>query len=297
MQALDSHDHLLSLHCSYKEGAYLQVIDARGLPSLTIAFQAPLLTHKSVHSITQDTDMTWDEYWTFLSATGEKLLQRRFPYITHDAAMPEYGRQALGQPLKVFFTDPYLLKEGKIPGITCIQALKGGGGVFGSAIALSHFSRFFWNQKVSEHGSAFLFDRKARLLAHPKEPAVSVIRRGSEDDIRYVDIDSSQSAEVRAVAHLWRSFDTSESDQAQLIEIEGSRSIVKLTELSRRWGVDQVAAIVAPVSDFTGYISVMRQRTFILSVAALAVAVFLAMLLSLRVSRALTTLAGEAERV
>lgn len=296
LQALDSNEHLLAVHCAYGGGAYLKVIATRGNPAILSAFDAPADTRYIVQSIIRGKGAIWDEHWQMLGA-DHAVLGARIPRDTDQdpRSGPWYARARSADGL--IFTKPYVLASIKVPGITCARQFAEGLAVFGADITLSRFSQFFWDQQVSAQGSAFLFDRQGRLLAHPKEPAVSVIRKGAEESMWFVRTDQSQRLEVRSVAAYLAASKEATFQGSQTIEMNGRLHLTCLADLGAQWELGQVVAVVAPMDDFTGHVLRMQQRTFVLSAIALSVAILVALLLSNRVSRALAQLAGEADRV
>lgn len=296
LRALDSGEHLLSVYCGYGGGTLIKVYATRGSPAIISAFEAPAATRYIVQTISRGENAFWQEQWLYLDASHHAITERTTSDLTEDHRSSRWYIKAGGAD-QVVFTEPYLLSSLKVPGMSCARQFAESSAVFGADITLSQFSQFFWDQQVSEQGSAFLFDQAGRLLAHPGEPAVSVIRKGDEEFLWFMRTHQSAQWEVRSVASLLKESSGEAFVGAQTIDVQGRLHLTRLARLGTRWGLDQVVAVVAPVEDFTGHVERMQRRTISLSAAALIIAIIVALLLSHRVSRALRELAIEAERV
>lgn len=293
-RSLDQNPQIYSVAACYQTGAFVQVIACRSSTVILEAHQSPENTAyiirtvlvKNGNYILQDTFK--DQDMQFLSVHEETDQEIVLNYMDH------FSRDFIQQELH--YTSPSLLPTVNLPGITCVKSNDNMEAIFSVAITLANFDTFLWNQEISPFGSAFLFDFDQTLLAHPREPVVSVIRKGNEEDIWFLILEQSTRPEVRAVGLLFQEQQTGALGKSQIMAIEGEPFLIRLSVLENH-GFSSILSVLAPIQDFTGHIKDMQQRVLLLSLFVLVLGVLAAYQLAQRVSRSLANLVSQANQV
>jgi adenylate cyclase len=299
VRALEAQDHVYSIYIGYGSANFLQVIAPRGEPETLSTFMAPKGTRFIVRTITRDSDWRRKDYWRFLDGGRHVVGARTESDPVYDPRKGPWYDLGLTSTSHAF-TDPYVFDSLKKPGITVARRIVGSGGVVGVDITLSEFSFFLKLQKVSDHGVVFLFDREGRMIAHPNESlvtsGVSADTGTDRSQVRLSIARESADPVVRVVAAKHQEGAVQEGG-IRLLDIDGKRSLVRITSVGEGYWNRYLIAVAAPMADFTGHLRRMQVRNLIFSALALMVAVPFIVWVSRRIARVLAQLVTEAEKI
>lgn len=207
---------------------------------------------------------------------------------------PWFERHAAHETL--LYTEPYIFDHISLPGISCTIPSEDKTFLFGADITLERFTHFLFDQQISPFGNAFIFNQDAKLIAHPREPAVSVIRRGPYTEMWFVDLENSTRPEVREIGRYYLNPATRTIGQSDNIRVNDDPHIIHLATLNHE-GLQLIFAVNAPTSDFTGPFQELLGVVLRISVAAIILAVAASFLMARRLSFALSELAKSARKV
>jgi len=293
LEALASYDFLFSTYCGYDDGSFIQIVAVRDKPELRHLFAAPAGTVYVLRTISADSTGSSKQRWRFLDQNRQVIGERDDLDPDYDPRVRPWFIRAQGEQT-AFFTDPYIFSSSKLPGITCAEKLFYGGGVMGADITLERFAVSLERQKISDHGTLFLFDRAGRIIAHPQENTVIA---GPGQELRFLSGEASEDPRVRAVVGEYRARAQDSLDRTQEMKIDGANYLVRCTPLNAGLKFDQILASIAPVADFTGHIRRMQQRIFLFSGLVLIVVLPLSLLVSRKISGSLMRLEQESNKI
>ncbi|MBR9987242.1 MAG: HD domain-containing protein [Desulfosarcina sp.] len=293
LEALSYYDYLFSLYTGYGDGSFIQIVAVRDNAQLRRLFDAPAGTAYVLRSISADADGNLKQRWHFLNRERQITGERTELDPGYDPRIRPWFVRAQ-QEETAFYTEPYIFSSTKLPGITCAEKLIYGDGVFGADITLNRFSISLEQQKVSDNGMLFLFDRTGRIIAHPTQDP---IRAGTNGTLSFLTGAESIDPRVRAIIAEYQDHSADILNRTLEMQIDGAAYLVRSTALNAALRFDQILASVAPVSDFTGHIRRMQQRVFLFSGLVLLVLLPLSLLVSRKISGSLTQLELESRKI
>jgi HD-GYP domain-containing protein (c-di-GMP phosphodiesterase class II) len=293
LSSLEFNDELFSVYVGYDDGTFIQITAIRESPEVRRLFDAPEKTFFVLRTISADIEGALKQRWLFLNRQRQVIGERSGLDPDYDPrTRPWYIRA--NEETTAFYTRPYIFSSTRLPGITCAELLVDGGGVFGADITLDQFSRSLKNQKVSDNGLLFLFDRSGRIIAHPTQDAVRV---GANDALAFTAAETSDDPRVRSVVADIRKNPDGNINRIRELRINGIDYLVRSTPIKADLKFDQILVSIAPVSDFTGHIRRMQQRVFLFSGLLLLLVLPLVLLVSKRISRSLILLEVESRKI
>ena len=147
-------------------------------------------------------------------------------------------------------------------------------GVLGNNIFLSQLSDFLGTMEISEHGQAFILDRKGLIVASSTLPNPFVVVDGQPQRMYSV---ISQDPLIRASSQfLLRHYNghLADAKYPQQLEFQRDRQrqFVDVVPFQDGVGLDWLIVVVVPERDFMGTIEASRRQTVILCLVALGVA-------------------------
>lgn len=258
-----------SAYIGFPDNSFFMLINADGNPLITEAHSAPEETDIIVRTITGRDDERV-QTWSFLDASGEIIGQRAETEFTYDPTQRPWYIAALEFDEAVL-TKPYVFNSLKKPGITASSSVPGETAVIGIDLTISDLTEFVTDQYISENGGIALLTRDLEAIAlspHMEEALEVVSERG---------IGSG-----------------SQASQATVL-------IDELLVRTEVWSVavnqDLIIVTSAPLDDFMRGAVEMRRRILILSSIILLVTVPFVVFWAARLSKALTELTKDSERV
>jgi phosphoserine phosphatase RsbU/P len=177
-------------------------------------------------------------------------------------------------------------------------------GVLGIDLKLSNISEFLSQLKIGKAGKAFILERSGLLVASSiKEPAF-LMEKGQVQRLPAI---KSQDVDIRrttaSLQSTLGSFKALQGDHRLFLDIAGEKKYVQISPWRDKMGLDWLIVMVVPESDFMAQIHANTQRTVLLSVMALLLAIALGILTArwisnpiLRLSRASQSLAQAAQQ-
>jgi HD-GYP domain-containing protein (c-di-GMP phosphodiesterase class II) len=291
INTLQENSRLHALFWEDRAGTLVRMVSIRGIPALREWYGAD---EKAAYVV-----RVWDrsgriQAETHFDATSREIVKSS-PAHRQAVPMRPWRNQFQGNG-ETSFSGPYVFGSEPLAGITCTKRTAKGQILFGADTTLAYITDFLWDQKVSRFGYAFLFDREGSLLAHPREPSVSVIRHGNEEKMWFMPLAKSTHAEGREI---WRAFqqDGERAFSGNLqIQVRDANHIVRLTPINHR-GLRLIIAVTAPASDFTSAFLQIRRHVLAVSMVVMVFAVITGFIMATRVSHALSLLAKSAQRV
>lgn len=293
INTLEQNSQLHGLFWEDQSGTLVRMVGIRGIPSLREWYGAD---EKAAYVV-----RVWDgsgrmQAETHLDASAVEIAKVS---SENQMAMPSRPwHNQLQSTGETAFTGPYVFGSEPLAGITCTKRAAHAQILFGADTTLAHITDFLWDQKVSRFGYAFLFNRQGLLLAHPREPSVSVIRHGNgnEEEMWFMPLARSTHAEGREIWRAFQHFGETAFGENLQIQVHDASHIVRLTPIDHQ-GLHLLVAVTAPASDFTGAFGQIRRHVLSVSLIVMLLAVLAGFIMATRVSHALSLLAKSAQRV
>jgi len=293
LQALSAYEFLFSLYCGYEDGSFIQLIAVRDNAQIRQLYHAPEQTFYILRIITPGSSGSMQQDWLFLNQ-NIKLIEKAHDIDPgYDPRRRAWYIQAKTEQ-NAFFTPPYVFSSSHLPGITCAHRLMNEGGVLGCDVTLSEFTRFLKKQQISAHAVIFVFEHDGSIILSPGENPVC-----SDDDnkLTFLKGGASKDIRIRRVVGDYHTNPDVLTQQGREIIIDDAPYLVRFTPVDASLGIDQIIAVAAPVSDFTGHITTMKKDILVFSCAMLAIIIPFALLMSRRISASLERLENEAKKI
>jgi HD-GYP domain-containing protein (c-di-GMP phosphodiesterase class II) len=272
-ETLTTFDEIYSLYVGHDNGDFLQFIHTRGDARIIEEHDAPTETVFIGRSIETVIGGTRVQTWQFLDGEGRILRERTDESPEYDPRQRPWYRSAIVDSearARTVLSDPYVFNSLQQPGITASRRLPTDSGVFGVDLTLASLATFVRTQTISANGGAVVLDGNQRVLAtHPALPdtlVTAVLAEGEPDDAlrRYATVPG------------W---------------IVGTQSW-EITD-GARWTV----LSAAPESDFLRPFTTIRNRIGLVAFVLVLISVPFVLLVARSLTRVLTELAAEAERI
>jgi adenylate cyclase len=212
--------------------------------------------------------------WIRRNAAGEQTGTEEDPTDTFDPRTRPWYAGALAADGKIFWTDPYIFFTAKELGITAstrYQTAEGRTFVVGVDITLNDLSNFLADLRVGETGRAMIINNAGQILAYPH--VGRTIRQNGSDAVTPSVDQIGDAPAVSAHDH----FRVSGPGQAT-VTVDNKRYLATLTPL-KAIGHDWSVMIVLPEDDFVGFVARNNLTGLTMSLAIVAIAVLLAVLL------------------
>ena len=288
---LDVNDECMSAYVGYDDGAFYQVIAARGNRYILEKYNAPDGCVFIDRAICRDNENERKEVWRYLDA-DLNVLGTRSEVGIFDPRVRPWFISALDKD-RCIFTAPYIFNSSRLPGITCARALSDGGGVFGMDISLAQLGEMLSKQKLTPNGMLWIVDSQNRLIAHPGDEW-----KGTEGEILdFIPASQSLDPAVRGVAGFTSQPEKCCGASPFFFDVGGQDFMASLTPMPEDSGLHLVIAAAAPVSDITKHISRMSVRIVISSLIVMSVLTMVSFFFGRKASGTLRALVREARKV
>jgi adenylate cyclase len=203
-----------------------------------------------------------------------------------DARQRPWFRSAVRRG-ELSWTEPYTFTTGRI-GITAARPYGSRPGgpvdvVFGADFPLDGLAEFLGQLRVSEHGHAFLLDRRPRVVVSPKIPAVNRIHAAMRDAIE------EHGPEIAALRQGQTAAYTS--------ELDGTYYTTTVRAFAIPGDLEWVVATILPTSDFLQVAYDNAIVTGLVTLGALALTLLVAAFISGRISAPLHQLSRDLEGI
>ncbi|NEQ38234.1 MAG: response regulator [Okeania sp. SIO3I5] len=153
-------------------------------------------------------------------------------------------------------------------------------GVLANEISLTQMTEFLNNLKISPHGKSFIMERSGNLIASSQIPEPSVITEvdGKRKIERLHALDSDNTIVRVTAKYLQKTFGSLEkvNGSKQLyFPIDGESYYASIMPVKDGRGIDWLAVVIVPESDFMEKIDANTRTTILLSITAVIVAILL----------------------
>lgn len=154
-------------------------------------------------------------------------------------------------------------------------------GVTGIAMILTDINEFLSTLKIGQHGQTFIIERSGEIVAtSTSEPPFSIDADGKEHRLKST---SSNIPLTRATAqhlqkHFGGDFKNIQTSMQLDFEIDGERQFIQVAPFQDEFGLDWLVVVAVPENDFMAQINANTRHTIMLSIIALIVAIFIALL-------------------
>lgn len=274
-RGLASFPNLYSIYVGYANSEFLQMIDAAGEAELLAERGAPTGTRFLLRTITVD-DTVRTEAWTFLDGSGNVL-------GSTTEENPEYDPR--GRPwyisanrVTTVFTDPYIFASLQSPGLTAARRLSDTNGVVGVDIALDVVQEFVDQYDGIPGGGLLVVDSVGKVIAVHRD-----VQAFLELDITATMLPELP-AEIGALAIGF----TPVPDSNWI-----AYRLAKQNFSGREWHI----VALAPWASFSGPFDRLRRRVLVMVLILIALVTPIVMRISASMTRVLTVLATDAERI
>ncbi|HAZ49475.1 MAG TPA: hybrid sensor histidine kinase/response regulator [Cyanobacteria bacterium UBA11369] len=169
-------------------------------------------------------------------------------------------------------------------------------GVIGVDCLLSSVGEFLRRVELGQSGETFIIERDGTLVASSSD-----ILPFDVQQLRQLYAKESSNALIRSTAnHLQESFGnfhTIDRSQQLSFKLNGERQLVKITPFSEQFGLDWLIVVVVPESDFMEQIHANNQRTILLCLGALGLAIVIGILTARTVTRPILKLSAASQKI
>jgi adenylate cyclase len=228
-------------------------------------------------------------YW---DKEGHVKNQLNSPDLEYDHRVRAWYQQAK-QAKKFIWSEIYLTQSKTVMGITAaLPVFNERGefkGVIGATISLDYLKNFVSSQKISATGYSFIIKKDGNLVAYPEQATFKVtqsnVRLVNVHDISLPLIDESLKQYVKTGQE---EFTLKFNDKIYLINY---RPIPKLS--AQGW----LIGVIAPQDDFVGFLKRLNYITFAISLAILALGIYIISKLVSRIVHPIHLLVDETEKV
>ena len=291
VKALQQNEQLHALFWEDSDGNLFRVTALRNNPSLQQIYQvrgevAYVVTYVDIEGQVIS-ELGLDASLKEVSS-NESLRKTEQPYRP-------WHLQASGYTGLQFF-GPDILGYASLPGISCVKAADDGSLIFGADMILDRFKEFVWGQYVSQSGYSFIFSQDGVLVAHPKEPSVTVARKGEKEEMWLVPLAQSTRPEVRKINDFFKLHGSESLGLTHHLTVDRETYVLHLAPLDH-FGLRFIIAINAPLQDFVSIFNTLRRQSLLVALAAICCAVGVSFILAQRVSTSLSRLAHSAEKM
>ncbi|MEO5345478.1 MAG: hypothetical protein H7834_03750 [Magnetococcus sp. YQC-9] len=299
IQILSHNPQVFAVYMGYDTGDFVEVFNLEPAPDFRQKLKAPEGTHYGVMTIANDDPELPRKRWVFLDKNGFSLGVHPLEKTDYDPRLRPWFINAK-ETSEAKASDLYVFGTSKKPGVTVSQAFLGDDdvdGVFGVDMTVGHFAGFLQQQQFSESSQLFFFNGKGELTAHP-DPAKSMriaIDEKTGDPVlvlaRVSDLHD------RILNELFYRYQYGFWENGMIFEVNGEKHIGQITPVPDRYAKDTMIAITVPLKEFLGPISENGMRSLIFAVIALALAMPIILIISVRISRTLRLLVAETGRI
>ncbi|MBF0261643.1 MAG: hypothetical protein HQL97_07430 [Magnetococcales bacterium] len=298
-QILSHNPQVFAVYIGYDTGDFFYVVNLGPEEAFRKFLNAPEDTQYGVMTVMADDPDLPRKRWVFLDKNGFSLGVHPLEKTEYDPRIrPWYINALETQGAKA--SELYVYSTSNKPGVTISQRFQGDDeidGVFGVDMTVSHFSHFLQQQQFSESSQLFFFNGKGELTAHPdasKSMRVATDEKSGDPLLvlgRVADLHDPIVNELffRHQYGFW--------ENGMVFEVNGTKHIGQITQVPEKYAKDTKIAITVPLSEFLGPISETGKRSLMFAAIALALAMPIILIISVRIGKALRQLVAETGRI
>ena len=195
---------------------------------------------------------------------------------------------------KITWTDVYLIKSTKTPGISPTYPILDENGQKTGAVSISiplhRLTDFITRQEVTKNGIIFIINSKNEVIAYPDYQRL-VVEDQVDQSLRLITVDELEDAWVKEV------YFQNERTGENTINVDGKRYIINIMPFPKSFASEWRIAIVIPEGDLLSSINQMVLYTSIVLLFVFAISFILVYVVAGTVTRPITKLAAETTKI
>ncbi|MFB2982719.1 response regulator [Microseira sp. BLCC-F43] len=169
-------------------------------------------------------------------------------------------------------------------------------GAIGVDCLLSSVGEFLRRVELGQSGETFIIEREGTLVASSSDILPFDVQK-----LRQLYAKESSNALIRSTANYLQesfgNFYTIDRSKQLSFKLNGERQLVKITPFSEQFGLDWLIVVVVPESDFMEQIHANTQRTILLCLGALGLAIIIGILTARTVTRPILKLSAASQKI
>lgn len=234
-----------------------------------------------------------------IAADGTRTKLREAPDTGYDPRTRPFWALATSKKKRAW-TAPYVFFDQGVPGITCAEPVYDAAGALRGVVTVDFdlvvLSDFVKELHLSPHATVIVATDDGVLLAHPRLGVVSKTGKGTEGAL--VTKDNVDDPSVRAFFTAAAQAPDAGNAATRFTFVDrGSRTVAARVKFQVDEGVTWQVGAYAPESDFLGDVERSNRTALLISLIAVALAVFLGFALANRIAVPLAKLSEDMERV
>ncbi len=203
---------------------------------------------------------------------------------------PFFSRQATNTALGISAVAPVFDQNQQLQGVLCIN------------VTLLRVTEFLKTSNPSPHGQTFVIERSGNLVVSSSIPQPFKIKGQGEDaEVERISAVSSEDALVRATAQQLQSrfgnFKSIQDSQRLKFQVGDAWYYAQALPIQDGRGIDWLAIVVVPESDFMGQVNQNTQATIVLCFLALLLATSVGVLTARWVTRPILQVAQASQEI
>ena len=294
LDLLRAYPQLQSLYFAFHEdGTFLQVFAVPAGVRRYGPNDSP--THPdtafAMRTLRRDVVPPTDE-WVYLDRSARELGREFARQVTYDARTRPWYLASVKED-RLHWSDITIFTSTQLPGVTPSHPIYRDGKLIGAAAAnmtLDRISQFLAQLEVGRNGVAFFMDRDTRLIAYPDSG--KAVRREGEAFVQ------ARADEVGNpwVAEAVRQYRQGRRDRFSFT-LGGRDYLASFTDVPPSFAKPWVIAIVVPEDDFVGELKQTNRELIFIVFAVTALGILLVGFLARMISRPLSQMVVEADKV
>jgi adenylate cyclase len=201
---------------------------------------------------------------------------------------------------EIYWADVYIVFSDQVPAIaTAYPVFNAEGrivGVLSMDIVLNELSVFLKQLKIGKTGIAYIVGEKKELIAYP-DPSVRIVKEivDEKNEKKRIPLPVEEIG-IDWVAESFRTYEKEKTDRVEF-ESGGESYLASFTDLGDTFGKKWKIGVVVPEMDFLERLIAMRRVVLLISLAVFLISVFIAKYISGRISKPISSLTREAEKI
>jgi len=279
----------------YPDGRFLRMVSLREGSPWREPLEAPADAAAAVEMVMPDAEGKQTVRWSFLDSDGKPLSFLPAKPTDFDPRTRPWYRAA-NSPKVAVATEPYVMPFSKAYVKTiAIEHIADRGVVIAIDVLMESIAAFLSAERISPHADAYVFNPAGKLIIHSDPEVMAELheiadgQRG-EDHSQFRDHDPLLADVLAAVAKTGSGQTHFEKDGERYEAL-----FVPVDFLSVLEGY--TIAVVAPLSDFTAKVDADLNQGLLISAVILIIGIVITVIVARLISRSLTMLTIEAERL
>lgn len=286
--ALTQYPGVYSEYLGLPNDDFLQAIGVRADAHIAQALQAPPATQVALRRVQRGPDGERLEHFRFLDGQGALLAERRGPTSYRPTERPWY--QGAQGSRDAFLTEPYVFASTQQGGISIAAAMPEGRAVFGIDIDLRRLPEALAALPLSPNAFIAILDQQQRVLAAAGHGSAA----SAVPPTALLPLEQATDPRLAALPPLLAGADAQPTAVVPLMQVP---HVLSTRRLDIGGGAAFQVVSWAPVSDFSAPVDQARRDVLIASAVVLLLLVPLALLGTRSVTRALSSMAQDSDRL